>query len=99
LGATAILFAAERHRKKTGKWPDSIAAIDRKILPNPPADPFTGEPFHLERRAGEFVIYSVGENGEDKQGEKDRKNSGRDDVVARAWDVSMRRRSPQSNED
>ena len=29
LGATAILLAAERHRRKTGAWPQSIAAIDR----------------------------------------------------------------------
>ena len=65
LGATAILLAAERHRRKAGKWPESIAAIDKSILPNPPADPFSGESFRMEHRNGELLIYSVGPNRKD----------------------------------
>ena len=33
LGAHAILVAAERHRRKTGDWPTTIASIDHGILP------------------------------------------------------------------
>ena len=95
LGATAILIAAERHRRRTGKWPDSIKAIDPSILPGPPVDPYTGEPFHLEHHDGQLFIYSFGPNGQDEHGVYDLKQwpKGKlDDVGARAWDVNLRRR-------
>ena len=94
LGATAILIAAERHRRRTGKWPDSIKAIDPSILPGPPVDPYTGEPFHLEHHDGQLFIYSFGPNGQDEHGVYDLKQwpKGKlDDVGARAWDVNLRR--------
>ena len=53
LNATASLIAAERHRRKTGTWPASIAAIDRDILPRLPIDAFSGQPFVMEHRDGE----------------------------------------------
>jgi hypothetical protein len=95
LAATAILIAAERHRRKTGKWPASVDAIDPSILPTPPPDPFTGKPFNIEHHDGQLVIYSLGPNGKDEHGEYDPKrwNKGEsDDVGARAWDVNLRRR-------
>ena len=95
LGATAILIAAERHRRKTGKWPAAIKEIDPSILPGPPVDPFTGNSFRMEYHNGQFVVYSVGLNGQDEHGEYDPKRwnkGGPDDVGARAWDVSLRRR-------
>jgi hypothetical protein len=52
LGATAILLAAERHRRRAGDWPASIASIDPAILARPPDDPFSGQPFRMERRNG-----------------------------------------------
>jgi hypothetical protein len=97
LGATAILIAAERHRRKTGNWPISIAAIDRSILPSAPIDPHTGQAFHLERHDGQIVVYSVGSNLVDEHGAEPPKrgnNRGPDDVSARAWDVSVRGRKP-----
>ncbi len=102
LGATAILLAAERQRRRTGKWPASIEAIDRSILRELPVDPFSGKPFHLEYRGGELVIYSIGPNGKDEHGAFDRKRSlqgGPDDIGARAWDVSLRRQSPEGEQD
>ena len=44
LGEMAILLAAERHRRKTGDWPASIAAIDRVILSHHPAIPSRARP-------------------------------------------------------
>jgi hypothetical protein len=98
LGATAIVIAAERHRRKTGNWPTSISAIDRDILPTAPVDPFTGGAFHMERHDGQLVIYSVGPNLEDEHGAEPKRgvNRGPDDVSARAWDVSLRARNQQS---
>jgi hypothetical protein len=97
LGATAILIAAERQRRATGKWPASIDEIDPTILPEAPADPFCGKPFHVAYRNGQFFVYSIGPNGKDEHGEFDPKrwlNGARDDIGAKAWDVDRRRQPP-----
>jgi hypothetical protein len=101
LGATAILLAAERHRRRSGTWPASIQDIDADILPNPPLDPFSGQPFRMEHRDGRLFIYSLGPNLKDEHGAYDPKkwmNGGQDDVGAVGWDVKMRRQ-PAPSED
>lgn len=93
LGATAILLAAERQRRRTGEWPASIEAMDPEILPTPPVDPFSGQPYRIERRDGEFSVYSVGPNLKDDHGEFDKETwrlGGPDDVGTRGWDVALR---------
>jgi hypothetical protein len=102
LGATAILIAAERQRRRTGQWPASIQEMDPSLLPEAPVDPFTGKPFKIEHRDGQLSIYSLGPNGRDEHGAYDSKrwlNTGPDDVGARAWDVTLRRRAPGSAAD
>ncbi|HWE36794.1 MAG TPA: hypothetical protein VG406_09530 [Isosphaeraceae bacterium] len=97
LGATAVLLAAERHRRKIGDWPVSVAAIDRAILPDPPTDPYTGQPYHVGRREGKVCIYSIGLNRRDDRGVFDRKRwakGGPDDMGATGWDVRLRRQPP-----
>lgn len=98
LGATAILLAAERHRRRTGNWPASSNAIDPAILPHPPLDPFSGQPFRIERHDGEFLVYSPGPNMKDEHGAFEPRmwmKGGPDDVGTGGWDVSLRRRPPQ----
>ncbi len=98
LGAMAILLAAERHRLKTGDWPTSIASIDPAFLPSAPLDPFSGAPFHMERRDGQFLVYSVGPDLIDAHGEWEKTrwlNGGPDDQAAVAWDVALRRQPPK----
>ena len=100
LGATIIVLAAERHRRKTGDWPASIAAIDPSILSDPPIDPYTGQPFRMLRRDGRLLIYSVGPNLNDEEGvfEPKRWQDGvLDDVGSGAWDISKRRQPPRSH--
>jgi hypothetical protein len=95
LGATAILLAAERHRLKTGDWPESIAAIDPALLPQAPVDPWTGLPFRYERRDGRLLVYSVGPNLKDEHGElvpSRWSSGGPDDCGTAAWDVPLRGR-------
>jgi hypothetical protein len=97
LGATAMLLAAERHRRKTGDWPVSIDAITPDMLPSRPLDPHSGQPFRLERRDGQFLIYSVGSDLKDEHGAYDPKHwreGGRDDVGTSGWDVPLRRHVP-----
>jgi hypothetical protein len=97
LGSMAILLAAERHRLKTGDWPNSIAAIDLGFLAVAPVDPFTGKAFRMERRDGQLLIYSVGPNREDEHGAVapgQQTKFGPDDYGTGAWDVPLRRQTP-----
>lgn len=100
LGATAILLAAERHRRKTGDWPTAIDAITPDLLPTRPVDPYSGQPFRLERRDGQIVIYSVGPNLIDEHGAYEPERwfeRGHDDVGTSGWDVRLRRQPPLSD--
>lgn len=95
LGAMAILLAAERHRQRTGAWPASVAAIDASLLPDPPLDPFTGQPYRIEHRDGRLFVYSLGPNLRDEHGDYNYRKWGRDfadqdDVGAIGWDVELR---------
>ncbi len=95
LGAMAILLAAERHRQRTGAWPDSVAAIDASILGDPPLDPFTEQPYHIEHRDGRLFVYSLGPNLRDEHGDYNVRKWGtsatdQDDVGAIGWDVELR---------
>jgi hypothetical protein len=95
-GAAAIVMAAERHRQRTGAWPESIGAIAPDILSHPPIDPFSGQPYIFKRRDGRLIVYSIGSNGRDQHGAYDPKRrtiEGPDDVGATVWDVALRRRS------
>lgn len=101
LGTSAILLAAERHRRKTGDWPESIAKIDSAILPNAPLDPYSGQAFRMVRRDGRLLIYSIGRNLKDEGGQYDPKRSGTgvaDDVGTGAWDVKLRRQMPATGD-
>ena len=97
LGATALLLAAERHRRLTCAWPASADSMAPEILTNPPVDPFSGRPFVFERLDVRLIIHSVGPNLRDEHGAYEPKhfrNGGPDDVGATAWDVAMRRHLP-----
>jgi hypothetical protein len=97
LGSTAILIAAERHRLKTGTWPTTIDAIDSSILSSAPSDPFSGQPYRMERRGCRIIVYSLGPNGKDEHGEYDPKKWGKgfvDDVGGSLWDIALRRQAP-----
>ncbi len=95
LGATAILLAAERHRLKTGAWPDSVGAIDSAILDRPPVDPYADGPYLMNYRDGQLIVHSIGPNLIDEQGEYDYRKAlkgGPDDYGTRAWDPPLRNR-------
>jgi hypothetical protein len=66
--AVAAGVACERHRQRTGQWPDSLEAIPKDILPAVPTDPFTGKPVAFHRLEDGIVVYSVGPDGRDNGG-------------------------------
>ena len=100
LGALTVLLAAERHRQATGAWPSSIAGIDPEILPDPPLDPYTGEPYRLEHADGRLRVYSLGPNRRDEHGSYDAKKWGKiptdDDVGTFAYDPDLRGRPAEA---
>lgn len=54
---------------ETGSYPDRLDRIlEKGYVTELPADPFSGEPFRYKVGEGEYVLYSVGENGTDDGG-------------------------------
>ncbi|MFO0961100.1 MAG: hypothetical protein U0800_27275, partial [Isosphaeraceae bacterium] len=95
------LVAAERHRRRTGDWPELIGDIGRDLLPEAPLDPFSGEDYVITREDGRFLVHSVGTNGEDDGGEYDPRTwrqYGPDDINAIAWDAALRGLPPDEPE-
>lgn len=72
--AATGLVAATRQRLAGGHLPDTLEAIDREWLPAMPTDPYTGttltdrQPLRSRSADGEFVVWSVGPDGEDDGG-------------------------------
>jgi hypothetical protein len=58
LGCAVTALACDRYRIKFGRWPDTLAAIPKDILPAVPADPFTGDALHYRVGGGGAVISS-----------------------------------------
>ena len=66
--SAATSLAAERHRRKTGRWPASVAAIEPHLLGLPALDPFSGQPFCFTLLDGRLSVYSVSPNLEGEHG-------------------------------
>ncbi|MFO0951286.1 MAG: hypothetical protein U0835_09065 [Isosphaeraceae bacterium] len=97
LAVAQAMAAMERTRRATGRWPESLDAIPKSILPASPIDPFSGRPVRTVRTPEGWVVYCVGADGEDNGGRLDPKY--KPDVKGfdwgrRLWDVSRRGRPP-----
>jgi hypothetical protein len=65
-----IACALERHRLATGKYPKALAELSPRFLKQVPHDLITGKPLHYElTEDGQFLLYSVGWNETDDNGE------------------------------
>ncbi len=56
-------LAVERYRLATARLPD-------KLIDSAPLDPFTGQPLRYKMLAKGYVVYSVGEDGKDDDGDE-----------------------------
>jgi hypothetical protein len=64
-----IACALEQFRLGNGHLPDSIQAIPHDMLPQPPLDVVTGEPYKYKKNEGDsFLLYSVGWDVKDDAG-------------------------------
>jgi hypothetical protein len=65
-----LACALERQRLLTGTRPETLAGLVPGVLGESPVDPMNGRAFGYRPVAGQgFVLYSVGSNGTDEQGE------------------------------
>ena len=92
LTAVAVGIACERHRRKYGQWPATLADIPKEILPAVPTDPCDGLPIKYVRLPGRVVVYSVGPDGVDHGGlVSDLSAKAACDYGIRLYDVALRR--------
>ncbi len=55
VAATAV--ALELHRRRTGDYPDELAALVPTLLPRVPVNPLTGEPLGYRRKGESFELF------------------------------------------
>jgi hypothetical protein len=87
--------AAERYRLKQGRWPKELRELkETGYLNAVPTDPVDEKPLRLSRRKNGLVIYSVGEDSLDDNGNINRDNplAPGTDYGFQLWDVPERRR-------
>ncbi len=68
LEVTATALAVERYRLARGKLPEALGQLVPDYLAAVPEDPFDGTPLRYRRTERGFVVYSVGEDGNDDGG-------------------------------
>jgi hypothetical protein len=87
-------LAAERYRRKHGRWPEALADLKGEFLREVPLDPFDLKPLRYRKDGLGVIIYSIGQDGKDDGGERATLNTYKEegtDVGFRLWDVDRRR--------
>ena len=62
-------FAVERFRLKYDRLPVDTAALVPEFLPEVPLDPIDEKPLRYHREGSGYVVYSIGANGRDDDGQ------------------------------
>ncbi len=88
LEVTATALAVERYRLGRERLPDALGQLVPDYLAVVPEDPFDGMPLRYRRMERGFVVYSVGENGQDDGG-KDAPLAARRKSAAHAYDITF----------
>ena len=73
-----VALGLNAYRQETGQYPVQLEQLVPKHLARIPEDLFVGKPVRYRRRAGGFLLYSVGPNQKDDRGQ--RKGGELDDV-------------------
>ncbi len=95
LATAVVAIACERHRQRFGRWPESLAAIPKDILPTLPTDPHTGGPLLYAKYDDGVAVYSPGEDlTDDKAVELTSTGKAGTDPGFRLFNPDERRRKP-----
>jgi hypothetical protein len=73
-----VSLALAAYRQETRQYPVQLEQLVPKYLDKIPEDLFVGKPVRYQRKSRGYVLYSVGPNQEDNQGQ--RQDADRDDV-------------------
>ena len=66
---TVTTIALKRYKLRHGTFPADLAALVLEFLPAVPLDPVNAQPLHYKLNSdGTFLLYSIGEDGEDGGG-------------------------------
>lgn len=76
-----IAVALAAHRLDHGTYPETLAALAPKYLPEVPADLCSGEPLKYQRTAAGYFLYSIGPNRQDDGGRTFDSDPKGDDLV------------------
>lgn len=63
-----IMLALRAYRDARGEFPQSLGDLSPQWLDPVPVDPFSAEEFLYDRRGDDYILYSVGYDGEDDGG-------------------------------
>lgn len=91
--STIVALAVERYRiAHDGHWPDSLDQLKGKQLEAMPLDPYVGQPLKYRKVADGVIVYSVGADRVDNEGDLDVTGQRPGlDVGIRLWNPDMRR--------
>ena len=96
IDSARVAIAAELFRHENQRWPKDLQEIPQKWLKEIPVDPYDGKPMRYRIEEEGIVIYSVGADQIDQQGQLDlrpaRGNPG--DLGIRLWNPNKRRLPP-----
>lgn len=95
LNAARVAIACERHRQRTGAYPDTLDELPKELLPEVPTDPFSGKSILYKKLADGAVAYSTGGDRTDDGAVKlDPKTEKGNDLGFRLWTLEHRRQPP-----
>ena len=87
LQCAGTALAVERYRLARGRLPGTLQELVPDFLESVAQDPFDGQQLRYRRRDSGYVIYSIGQDLTDNQGEE--KRTGKARSKQKEWDVTF----------
>jgi hypothetical protein len=66
--AAIVAVAIEQFRKQTGELPGSLDDLTPDFIESIPADPFNGQALRYRIEPDQYLVYGIGDNGQDDGG-------------------------------